>query len=213
MILPVQVTFRNMPHSEEIEEMIQAEAAHLEQYYGGIIGCRVMVEVPHRHHLKGAHYHIRIDLTVPGDEIVIKREPRLYALQQDTAMEGNHKSTEVETERKHLEVAIREAFDTARRKLEDYARLQRGDVKTHVGNPTGIVTQVFPEEGYGYIETPDGIEIYFHKNSVLNNDFKHVRVGSLVSYAEEQGIKGPQASTVRLIGEHRHHRMVKEEAV
>jgi cold shock CspA family protein/ribosome-associated translation inhibitor RaiA len=209
MILPVQVTFRNMPHSDAIEAYIREKAEGLDRYYSHIMSCRVIVEVPHRHRRQGPHSHVRIDLAVPGGEIVIKREPTLHAAQQDTGAEECTKCMEVERSHKHLKVAIREAFDTARRKLQDYARRQRADVKTHAGRPAGRVCRLYPEEGYGYIETRDGSEVYFHKNSVLNGGFDDVKIGARVSYIEEQGEKGPQASTVKLDGRHRRHRATK----
>jgi len=213
MILPVQVSFRNMPHSDAIEAMVREEAAHLDTYYNHIMGCRVMIEVPHRHREEGEHHHVRIYLTVPGGEIVVKREPSLHSRQQDVQEEEFTKDREIERSHKHLRVAIREAFDTTRRKLQDYARRQRLDVKTHVGKPRGRVCRLYPEDGYGYIETGEGTEVYFHRNSVLLGDFEHMKVGSAVSFAEEQGESGPQASTVALIGKHRHHKLSKEAGV
>ena len=65
MILPMQVTFRNMSRSDAIEAMVREEAAHLDRYYNHIMGCRVMIEVPHRHRQEGGHYHLRISLTLP----------------------------------------------------------------------------------------------------------------------------------------------------
>jgi cold shock CspA family protein/ribosome-associated translation inhibitor RaiA len=208
MILPVQVTFRNISQLDGIEAMVREEAARLDEFYNHIMGCRVMIEVPHRHHEEGDHYHVRVDLTVPGGEIVVKREPSLHARQQNVREVERKKEWEIETSRKHLEVAVREAFETTRRKLQDYARRQRADVKSHEGNPSGRVVRVFPEEGYGFIESQDGYEVYFHKNSVLDGDFDHVEVGSEVTFAEEEGLQGPQASSVRLVGSHRHHKVV-----
>ena len=213
MILPVQVSFRNMPHSDTIEAMVREEAAHLDTYYNHIMGCRVMIEVPHRHRVEGEHHHVRIYLTVPGGEIVVKREPSLHSRQQDVQEEEFTKDREIERSHKHLQVAIREAFDTMRRKLQDYARRQRQDVKTHDGKPRGRVCRLYPDDGYGYIETREGSELYFHRNSVLLGDFEHIKVGSAVSFTEEQGERGPQASTVALIGKHRHQKPAKEAGV
>jgi cold shock CspA family protein len=140
MIIPVQITFRNVASTPEVEEKIRTRAQKLEKFYSPIT-----------------------------------------------------------TERKHLEVAIREAFHAARRRLEDHARRKRADVKIHEPMPQARVTKLFPVEGYGYIETPDGLEFYFHANSVLNNRFKSLKLGSKVSFTEEAGEKGPQASTVHLI--------------
>jgi cold shock CspA family protein/ribosome-associated translation inhibitor RaiA len=213
MILPVQVSFRNMPHSDAIEAMVREEAAHLDTYYNHIMGCRVMIEVPHRHREGGEHHHVRIYLTVPGGEIVVKREPTLHSRQQDVKEEDRTKDREIERSHKHLQVAIREAFDTARRKLQDYARRQRADVKAHEDKPRGRIRSLYPEDGYGYIETRDGSEIYFHRNSVLLGDFEHMKLGLAVSFVEEQGERGPQASSVLLLGKHRHHKSVKEAIV
>ena len=177
MQLPLQITVRNVALSEVAEADIREKAAMLDKYYDHIMGGHVTVDAPHRHQHKGLLYDVRIDLTVPGGELVIRREPN-----------------------EDIYVAIRDAFDAARRQLEDFARRQRGDVKAHEAPPHGRVSQLFPEEGYGFLETSDGREIYFHKNSVLHGGFKNLTVGSKVRFAEEEGEKGPQASTVTLVG-------------
>jgi cold shock CspA family protein len=199
MIIPVQITFRNVASTPEVEAKIRARAQKLEKFYSPITSCRVLVEAPARHRQKGYSFHVRIDLTVPEGEIVVKREPTLYPKEKDIGDERRRKLMETRPERKHLEVAIREAFHAARRRLEDHARQKRADVKTHEPIPQARVTKLFPVEGYGYIETPDGREIYFHANSVLNKRFKSMKLGSTVSFTEEAGEKGPQASTVHLI--------------
>ena len=96
-------------------------------------------------------------------------------------------------------MAIRDAFNAAGRRLQDYARRQSGVVKVHEPVAQGRVTKIFPEEGYGFLETPDGREIYFHGHSVLQPGFDHIAVGTEVRFAEELGEKGPQASTVHVI--------------
>jgi len=131
MTLPLQVTFRNMKHSIEVEDWIRAEAEKLETFYHRIIGCRVAIELPHRHHKKGKPLHIRIDLTLPGKEIVIKREPVAIhrAAVNGEAAASSHaqaKSTHAD-----LQLVIHEAFKTAGRRIQDFARRQRGDVKRH----------------------------------------------------------------------------------
>ena len=199
MILPVQITFRNVASTEAIKEEIRARAEKLEHFYSPITSCRVLVEATARHHQKGYSFHIRIDLTVPEGEIVVKRAPTLYPTEKDIGDERQRKGMETRSERKHLKVAIREAFDAARRRLQDHARRLRADVKTHEPAIEGRVIKLLPSAGYGYIETPDAYEIYFHANSVINDRFKDLKLGSKVSFVEEAGEKGPQASTVRLI--------------
>jgi cold shock CspA family protein len=97
-------------------------------------------------------------------------------------------------------VAIRDAFDAARRRLEDYARKQRGDVKVYEQLPLAQVQKIFPQQGYGFLETTDGREIYFHRNSVLHPGFDGLAIGTKVRFAEELGQEGPQASSVAIAG-------------
>ena len=185
MQLPVQISFRGMEPSDAVEAKIRERAAKLDRFFDHIMGCRVVVESPHRRHHQGKLFHVRVDLTVPGGEFAVTREPAEHHAHEDVF------------------VAIRDAFDAAQRQLEDYARRQRGDLKTHEGPPTGRVAKLFPDEGYGFIETPDGAEIYFHEHSVLDKAFDLLTVGSEVEFVEEQGEKGPQASTVRVLEKRR----------
>ena len=179
MQVPVQITQRNVSISEDAQSRIREKAAWLERYYDRITGCRVVVEAPHRHQHQGLLYNVQINLTVPGTELVVKREAN-----------------------EDLKAAIRDSFDAARRQLEDHVRRRRGQVKVHPGVPRARVVKIFRDEGYGFLETPDGREIYFHENSVTNGGFARMEVGLDVHYAEEEGIKGPQASTVRPTGKH-----------
>ena len=177
MKLPLQITARNIDLPEAIKEEIREKVEKLDKFYGRIMRCRVVVEVPHRHHREGILFNVRIDMTVPGAELVVKREPN-----------------------KELEVAVKDAFDAARRQLEDFARQQRGDVKHHEELPLACISSLFLDKGYGFLTTPEGREIYFHEHSVLNRDFRHLKIGMEVRFVEEKGEKGPQASTVLVLG-------------
>ena len=98
--------------------------------------------------------------------------------------------------------AINDAFKRARRRLQDHVRKLQGQVKTHEAVPSGTVSQIDADGGFGFLKTSDGREVYFHRNSVLNDAFPRLKVGTRVTFAEEEGDKGPQASTVRLEGKH-----------
>ena len=131
MILPLQITFRNMQPSEAVAGRIRSEAAKLDRYYERITSCRVVVEAPHRHHKWGELFLIRIGVGVPGEEIVVRHAPN-----QRGAMTGPDarkwvKCLEADTRHKDIYVTIHDAFKAARRRLEDYARRLRGDVKSH----------------------------------------------------------------------------------
>jgi cold shock CspA family protein/ribosome-associated translation inhibitor RaiA len=205
MEIPLQITFRNMPPSPAIEGNIREKAAKLESFYDRIMSCRVIVEAPHRHHRKGKVYEVRIDLTVPGGELVINRSPkRLKAAKLGGAEESETQVIENHEPGKYgahgdVYVAIRDAFNAAGRKLQDYARRQSGGLKLHEGSPRARVARLFAEEKYGFLETSEGREIYFHGNSVLQPGFDHLAIGAEVYFAEEEGEKGPQASTVRFV--------------
>jgi ribosomal subunit interface protein len=184
MQIPLQISFRNMDPSPAVEARIREKAAKLERFHERIIGCTVVVEAPHRHHHKGKLYNVRVDISVPGKDVVVDRAKPLDHAHED------------------VYVAIRDAFDAAARRLEDQTRKMRGAVKSHVAPPHGKVARLFSD--HGFIATPDGEEVYFHRNSVVGDDFNALKVGSEVSLvvAENEGAEGPQASTVRPVGKH-----------
>ncbi|MBZ5644735.1 MAG: HPF/RaiA family ribosome-associated protein [Acidobacteriia bacterium] len=195
----MQITFRNMKRSQAVEGWIASEVAKLETFYNRLMGCRVTVEVPHRHHKRGWPYHIRVDLTVPGGEIVVKREPSLIARSRRLGERASKKQSEVHIPHKKLRQAIDDAFKAAGRRLQDYARRQRGDIKSPSTLPEARVSSILPREGFGFLTSDDGREIYFHKNSVLGRAFPRLKVGTAVRFVEEAGEEGPQASTVRIL--------------
>ena len=128
--IATQVTFRGMRHSDVLEAEILERIAWLEQFYQRAIGCHVLVEVPHRR--GGRQVRVRIELTVPGGPpIVVGHEPSLHGSLKDTGEAAHHKESEVEGVHRNAHVAIRETFDAARRRLQDFAREQRGATKTH----------------------------------------------------------------------------------
>jgi len=182
MELPLQITSHDFALTPGIEAEIRERADRLDTYYNRIMRCRVVIEAPVAHHHRGGPFKVRLDLTVPGGELVVNRHAD-----------------------EDLLVAIRDAFDAMRRQLEDYVRQNRGHVKAHETSPSGRISKLFPPEGYGFIETVDGREIYFHSNSVLDPGFDQLHVGTEVRFVEEQGSKGPQASTVAFTGKPHHH--------
>ena len=175
MRLPLEISSRDFELTDAIQANIEERAEKLDRFYDRLMSCRVAIEAPHQSQRKGVVHHLRIDMTVPGGELVVKREPN-----------------------EDLYVAISDAFDTAERQLQEYAEKQRGDVKHHEETPRARVSRLFPERGYGFLTTLDGREVYFHQNSVLGNKFKDLKIGTEVRFVEELGDKGPQASTVRV---------------
>ena len=185
MQIPLQITFRDMEPSDAVEAKIREKAAKLDHFYEHVMACRIMVEAPHGHHHQGRLYHVRIDVTVPDGELLVTHE-------------HHHKDHSHED----VYVAMRDAFDAMQRQLEDYARKRRGKVKTHETPAHGRIESLHPAEHYGRIETADERLIYFHRNSVLGDAYDKLQVGSEVRFVEEMGERGPQASTVTLVGKH-----------
>ena len=131
-LIPTQVTFRGLSHSDELESEVRQRVVWLEQFYAGVVRCRVLIELPHRHRRHGRHFHVRIEMTLPGRRpIVVSRAPSPHAGLKDFQEDGHRKETEIEGVHRYAAVAIAEAFDAARRRLEAIAREQRGAVKLH----------------------------------------------------------------------------------
>ena len=200
MRFPLQIMFRNMKSSENVEKWVRAGASKLDTFYNRVMGCRVAIEMPHRHHKKGRIFHIRIDLTVPGEEIVVNHEPGFIHHTRESEKTQLKKQLEVTIPHKNLGLAINDAFKAASRRLQDYARRQRGEVKSHTPLQVALVSKIVPDQAYGFLTSEDGREIYFHRNSVLHHDFSLLKVGTRVGFVQKMGDKGPQASTVRMVG-------------
>lgn len=131
MNTPTQITFRHMAVSPALEARIHEEVTALEHCFSRITSCLVVVEAPHQHHQRGSEFHIRINLRVPGSEIVVNHEPSLHSTLAKSESGEWEKHLEAHPDHKDVYVAIRDAFAAARRQLEDYARVLRGDVKHH----------------------------------------------------------------------------------
>ncbi len=198
MLLPVQVTFRNLQDSAGLEEIVQKEAAKLERFYDRISSCRVVVERPQRAE-SSKIFHVRIDLGVPNGELVVRHTPTLHGTLQDTRTGASRQEAESVLVHKTPQRAIHEAFHEMRRRLQDYARKQEGSVKNIQKMAKGSVTEIFNDRGYGFLESEDGRGIYFNQASVLDGHFPRLRIGTRVQFAEEMGDHGPQASTVKVI--------------
>jgi cold shock CspA family protein/ribosome-associated translation inhibitor RaiA len=173
MELPLQITAHNFTLSPAEEQEIRDAAAKLDDFASRILSCRVAIEVPRGRGRSGRQYRIHVKLDVPGEEIVVRR-----------------RSEEA------IPTAVQKAFKAVGRRLQDHVRRQRGDVKLPRRAPRGVVTRLFPWEGYGFLTSEEGREIYFDRRSVLNDAFDRLQEGAEVRYVEESGERGPQASTV-----------------
>jgi ribosomal subunit interface protein len=189
MEVPLRLTFKNLDPSDAVASHVRELLGRLQKFHPRIVSCLVIIEVPHRNHQKGNLYLIHIILNIPGGELAVKQHQKLAVANQD------------------IYVAINEAFDRAKRALEEHNRIQQGQVKRHSSNYSrGQVVRLFSnEEGdyendYGFLETEDGRDIYFHRHAVIGKHYDQLEIGTEVRFIEEQGDCGPQASTVNIIG-------------
>jgi ribosomal subunit interface protein len=178
MQVPLQITLRHIPTSEALEARIREQAAKLEAFHPQLISCRVTVEELDKHQHQGRQFRVRIDAHVPGHEIVANRD--------------HHED---------VYVALRDAFAALTRQLEEDVRVKRGDVKLHEVPQHGRVARLLAAEGYGFIATPDGRELYFSRANVVHPDFNDLAVGTEVQFIEEVAAEGPQAKRVS-VGKH-----------
>ena len=182
MQTPVEIAFRHYQPSEEVRAEIAAQALRLDKFSPRITSCRVVVTGPEARRRNGGVFDVRLSIAMPNHKDVI--------------VDRRHGDA---PEHEHALVAIREAFDAARRQIEDVARDLRGDVKLHAPESRGRVAKLVAGADYGFLETTDGREIYLHRNAVLEGAFDRLEVGDELRFVEEVGAKGPQASSARLV--------------
>lgn len=181
MQVPLEIVYRNLDSSEALDALIRAQMAKMDNLCDHITSSRVALERPHAHPTTGSYWRVRIDMHVPpGHEVVVVHEGGDGDVHED------------------LYQAVREAFDKARRRLQKINEVQHRRVKYHPEQQlAGVIRRVGAD--YGFLEGVDGREVYFHRNSVVGDDFDTLREGMGVAYLEEPGEEGPQASTVRVV--------------
>jgi ribosomal subunit interface protein len=178
MKLPVQITFHGMDASDAVEVSVRDKVDHLERFSAGIMSCRVAIDLLQKHRHQGRPYGVRIDLTIPGRELVVDR-----------------------VENEDVYVAVRDAFDDMKRQLEDAVRQQRGQEKQHPRELHGEVVRLSQEGGFGFVRTPDGDEYYFGRDNLPGGQFDKLSVGTAVQFIGEAAGEGLQAKRVSL-GKH-----------
>jgi ribosomal subunit interface protein len=178
-----QITFHGMDVSPAMTALIREKLSKLEQFHNRITSARVTVEMRNQKGRQGHLYHVAVDLEVPGGVVVVNRKPGDQNAHED------------------LRVAIRDSFNAARRQLEDHVRKADGvHVKAHPEKLRGAVVRLFPDEGYGFLRTPAGQEVYFQRDSVVRDDWDKLDLGSDMEFSLMDGEKGPFAVNVSFRG-------------
>ena len=180
---PLELTFRDIEKSDAIESLVLERVERLEQFCDNITSCHVVIEQPQEHQSTGNPYKVMIEVRIPPNKnLVVRRDPG----------EGEMHDP--------LDVVVRDAFTAMERQVKKTMDLQRDDVKTPAdAQVVAIVKEVVTDEDYGFLQTLDGRDIYFHKNAVIHGDWDRLEVGTGVRYVEREGEDGPQASTVQIV--------------
>ena len=178
MKLPVHIQFHGMEPSDALETSAREHAHKLESFASDLMACRVAIDLDQKHKHQGRPYSVRIDLTMPGHELVVNRV-------QD----------------EDVYVALRDAFDSMKRQVEEVVRKRRGQEKQHAVPLHGEVVRLDEAGGFGFIRTAGGDEYYFSRDNVAGTPFEHVQEGSAVQFIPEAGDEGLQAKRVSL-GKH-----------
>lgn len=176
---PLQIRFVGMDPSEAVETAARRKAEKLDQFRPDIMACRVTIEVAEKHQHQGRPFAVRVDVTVPDHELSVDRV-------QD----------------EDVYVALREAFDDMKRRLEDSVRRDRGDEKVHAIPLHGEVVRFADEGRCGFIRTPDGDEYWFGPDNMAGLPFDHLALGAQVQFLPELAAQGRQAKRIS-VGKHR----------
>ena len=216
-----EIVIKGFETTPAIGKLIDRGIAGLEKVCDYIISTRITIARAQGRHLAGDPYRMRIDIRIPGRrEIVVRRWSKalkkipdgMAEVHAQLAAGGQREPKRLSPVRRSLlrRRGIREepllalihrTFDSARRELEEVVERQRGEVKTPAYRSLlAVVEKVFREQGYGFLRTLEGEQVYFHKNSVLHGHWQKLRVGTAVRYAAELGEKGLQASTLEPVG-------------
>ncbi len=198
MNFPIQISYRNVESSPAIDAWVQKQAEKLATFHRGIVRCRVVIDVAHRHLRRGNRFLVKVLLYVPGGQVTARNLAAPVDPEKLLEEGRKVKKLEIGTPQKELRLAIAEAFRSAGRRLQDIVRQQQRKVKTHEPALARVI-ELFSDRGYGFLETPEGRRLYFHRNSVLHEAFGDLAPGVWVQFSEEKGEQGPQASTVRLV--------------
>ena len=179
-----EVIFKGLDRTAWVEGYVAERLQHLEKFSPDITSCHVTLAREQSSQRKGNRYSVMVEVRMPR--------------QHDLAVRKQKDIRDLDTQ---LPAVINQAFGAIEKQLKKTVALRRHDEKRHEGQPRGIVEKVFADEGYGFLRTLDeDRQLYFHRNSVLHDDFEHLAVGMEVRFTPEQGEQGPQATSIQVLG-------------
>ena len=184
MQIQPEIKFHDVDRSTWVESYIGERVQRLERFADGITSCHVTLTQEQASHNKGNKYSVMVEVRLPPNHDLAVR-----------------KLKDIRDMPTQLPALINLAFGAIERQLKKTAALRRYEEKRRMDGeqPHGMVEKLFAE-GYGFIRTvDDDRQYYFHRNSVLHDDFERLAVGTEVRFSAEEGDKGPQASSVQIV--------------
>src|SRR5918996_5366865 len=181
-----EIIFHDVDRSPWVENYILERVQRLERFADGITTCRVSLTQEQASHQKGNRYSVLVEARMPPNHDLAARKEKVIRDMQT-----------------QLPALINLAFGAIERQLKKTAALRRGEVKSSDRRPDGqphAVVEKLLDEGYGFLRAiDDNRQVYFHRNSVLHDDFERLAVGTEVRYTPQEGEQGPQASSVQIV--------------
>lgn len=187
MDVPIEISFKDIEKSEALEGLIREKIAKLEQFHSHVVSCRVVVFIPHHRSVEPQPIAISVEVALPGSKMIVAKA-------EDNRESGRGGNA----------VLVSTVFDKVLRQIKDENRIMQGEVKAHASaGTTGRIARLFPEQNYGFVEVVGSPDLYFTRNAVQDGDYDDLAVGDMVqvTIATDEGPMGPQASSVRTIGE------------
>lgn len=179
-----EIKFHDVERSQWVEDYIADRVQRLERFADGITSCHVTLTQEQASQAKGNKYSVMVEVRLPPNHDLAVR-----------------KQKDIRDMPSQLPALINLAFGAIERQLKKTSALRRYEEKSREDGeqPHGMIEKLFAE-GYGFIRTvDDDRQYYFHRNSVLHDDFERLAIGTEVRFSAEEGDKGPQASSVQIV--------------
>lgn len=176
------ISYRNLPSSAILDEIIHKRIDALEKFSSAIVGCHVVIEAPQKRRLNARGFEVRIHLEVPGPDLSVSRSVRQGDAQDDAKL------------------AINSAFGALEKRLKEQKRkMNAQEVKHHPPILHGEIVELIGDQGYGYLRGDDGREVYFQRDSLVAGNWDRLGLGDRLRFREMDGEKGAFAVDVAVV--------------
>jgi ribosome-associated translation inhibitor RaiA len=175
------ISFHNLDRSPAVENIVKHRIEKLEKRHARITGCELTIEAPQKVKRKARTFRVKLNLHLPGKDVLVGREAAQGSAQDDVVL------------------AVNRAFSAAEKVLKRLKKKRNAlEVKQHPPVLHGTITEIEPELGYGQLRADDGREVYFQRDALTSNFWDQLACGTRLRFREMKGEKGPFAAAVTL---------------